>query len=125
MSMTLPNLTEWDNNRSALEQLQQLQQNSKARQFDFPEEDIDINVIATYEDADQEIFDMEVSITPINMSVDRQLTVEMDILKQVISVLEGDTDRLVKISLWYHELIDEDYKYFVDLEEYGYGFVRR
>ena len=61
------------------------------------ERKVSVNVIATYENQEQEWFDTTIDIKPINKTIDQQLSVERKVLKQVSKLLEQNTDDLVKL----------------------------
>lgn len=86
------------------------------------ERKVSVNVIATYENQEQEWFDTTIDIKPINKTIDQQLSVERKVLKQVIKLLEQNTDDLVKLSLAYTL---DDLKSDEDVKENGFGFINR
>jgi len=86
------------------------------------ERKVSVNVIATYENQEQEWFDTTIDIKPINKTIDQQLSVERKVLKSVIRCLEQDTDDLVKLSLAYTL---DDLKSDEDVIENGFGFINR
>ena len=86
------------------------------------ERKVGVNVIATYENQEQEWFDTTIDIKPINKTIDQQLSVERKVLKQVIKLLEQNTDDLVKLSLAYTL---DDLKSDEDVKENGFGFINR
>ena len=86
------------------------------------ERKVSVNVIATYENQEQEWFDTTIDIKPINKTIDQQLSVEKKVLKSVIRCLEQDTDDLVKLSLAYTL---DDLKSDEDVIENGFGFINR
>lgn len=81
-----------------------------------------VNVIATYQDLPQEIFDCVVQVAPINTTISNQLSVEMSVLSQVVSELSGNKDYLQKISLCY-EL--PEFETYDEIVENGFGFIFR
>ena len=86
------------------------------------ERKVSVNVIATYENQEQEWFDTTIDIKPINKTIDQQLSVERKVLKQVIKLLEQNTDDLVKLSLAYTL---DDLKSDEEVKENGFGFINR
>ena len=86
------------------------------------ERKVSVNVIATYENQEQEWFDTTIDIKPINKTIDQQLSVERKVLKSVIKLLEQNTDDLVKLSLAYTL---DDLKSDEDVKENGFGFINR
>ncbi len=86
------------------------------------EKQVSVNVIATYENQEQEWFDTSITIKPINKTIDQQLSVEKKVLKSVIKCLEQNTDDLVKLSLAYTL---DDLKSDEDVKENGFGFINR
>lgn len=83
---------------------------------------VDVNVIASYENYPQEMFDCMVSIAPLNTSIDNQISVEQIILEQVITHLGYDKEYLWKLSLC---LMLPDFASDKELLRSGYGFIRR
>tara|TARA_B100000900_G_C20453276_1_gene664090 strand:+ start:77 stop:544 length:468 start_codon:yes stop_codon:yes gene_type:complete len=94
----------------------------KMRNDMIKERKVSVNVIATYENQEQEWFDTTIDIKPINKTIDQQLSVERKVLKQVIKLLEQNTDDLVKLSLAYTL---DDLKSDEDVKENGFGFINR
>ncbi len=86
------------------------------------ERQVSVNVIATYENQEQEWFDTSIVIKPINKTIEQQLSVEKKVLKQVIACLENDKSELVKLSLAYTL---DGMKSDKDLIENGFGFITR
>jgi len=94
----------------------------KMRNDMIKERKVSVNVIATYENQEQEWFDTTIDIKPINKTIDQQLSVERKVLKSVIKLLEQNTDDLVKLSLAYTL---DDLKSDEDVKENGFGFINR
>ena len=80
-----------------------------------------INVISTYLTQEQECIDCLINVTPINQTIDNQLEVEKEIVKQIIPYLENDTDELLKLSLFYTTPFNSK----EELINSGYGFILR
>ena len=70
---------------------------------------------------EQECIDCLIDVTPINQTIDNQLEVEKEIVKQIIPYLENDTDELTKLSLSYTTPFDSK----EELINSGYGFILR
>ena len=80
-----------------------------------------VNVISSYLTQEQEWFDCLIDVTPINQTIENQLEVEKEILKQIIPFLKNDTDELLKLSLCYKT----PFKSKEELIKSGYGFMLR
>lgn len=91
--------------------------------FQPKERNIKLNVIASYDEYPQEVFDVVLDIQPINRTKDKQVSVEKKILQQVINCLSLDyTDHLFKISLCYSL---PDFNNEEEMIENGFGFIGR
>lgn len=83
---------------------------------------VDVNVIATYQESPQEMFDCVVRVQPINSSVDDQISLEISILEQIIPQLGFDVSSLWKLSIC---LLLPDFGDSKKQQDTGYGFLAR
>ena len=82
---------------------------------------VGVNVIVTYLTDPQEFFDCRILIKPINDTINEQLSVEKEIVTQIIKQINGDKEQLVKLSTcFYTPFNNRD-----ELTQSGYGFILR